>query len=305
LRNQGGRPLPGDEAAHTPAARDFFDVTQEAGLIGQRPLRRRRALHRQSSGQARHPSRPVVDLSELGSNAARRRFMAAFSETLYEANEEPLYLVLSTRRYRHWCLQNRLFLNPLNDLGAHSIAGGDVLTLPDFVTAIDEPPTLIGFFNQMKQEFASARWLYYEGVHAHDPHLSDRDVLLFNTLDYPSYGLAVDLVEKDFEDVMEPDAEALYKIRNHLEHKYLKVQEILIPRTPDTKSSSLWVDRLAYSVQREVFEAKTLRLLRLARAALIYSSLGMHCEEIRRRKNKGKTMTAPMILDIWDDEWKR
>jgi hypothetical protein len=36
----------------------------------------------------------VVDLSELGSSAARRRFMAAFSETLYEANEEPLHLVL-------------------------------------------------------------------------------------------------------------------------------------------------------------------------------------------------------------------
>src|SRR5438034_5251553 len=36
----------------------------------------------------------VVDLSELGSNAARRRFMAAFSEALYETNEEPLHLVL-------------------------------------------------------------------------------------------------------------------------------------------------------------------------------------------------------------------
>ena len=36
----------------------------------------------------------VVDLSELGSNAARRRFMAAFAEALYEANKEPLHLVL-------------------------------------------------------------------------------------------------------------------------------------------------------------------------------------------------------------------
>jgi hypothetical protein len=36
----------------------------------------------------------VVDLSALGSNAARRRFMAAFAEALYEANEEPLHLVL-------------------------------------------------------------------------------------------------------------------------------------------------------------------------------------------------------------------
>ena len=36
----------------------------------------------------------VVDLSELGSAAARRRFMAAFAEAVYEANEEPLHLVL-------------------------------------------------------------------------------------------------------------------------------------------------------------------------------------------------------------------
>jgi hypothetical protein len=36
----------------------------------------------------------VVDLSGLGSNAARRRFMAAFAEALYETNEEPLHLVL-------------------------------------------------------------------------------------------------------------------------------------------------------------------------------------------------------------------
>jgi replicative DNA helicase len=36
----------------------------------------------------------VVDVSELGSSAARRRFMAAFAESLYEANSEPLHLVM-------------------------------------------------------------------------------------------------------------------------------------------------------------------------------------------------------------------
>ena len=36
----------------------------------------------------------VVDLSELGSSAARRRFMSGFSGALYEANTEPLHLVL-------------------------------------------------------------------------------------------------------------------------------------------------------------------------------------------------------------------
>jgi uncharacterized protein len=36
----------------------------------------------------------VVDVSELGSGAARRRFMAAFAEAIYDANKEPLHLVL-------------------------------------------------------------------------------------------------------------------------------------------------------------------------------------------------------------------
>ncbi len=36
----------------------------------------------------------VLDLSELGSAAARRRFMTDFAEALYEANTDPLHLVL-------------------------------------------------------------------------------------------------------------------------------------------------------------------------------------------------------------------
>jgi hypothetical protein len=61
------------------------------------------------------------------------------------------------RAYRDWCLQNPLFLNPLNDLGARAIAAQDILMLPTYVTEIGEPPTFSGFFNQMKQEFVSAR----------------------------------------------------------------------------------------------------------------------------------------------------
>ena len=70
------------------------------------------------------------------------------------------------REYREWALQECLFLNPLNDLDPpHTIAACDVLTLPDFVTPIKEPPTLIGLYNQMKQEFVSARrrWLSMSG----------------------------------------------------------------------------------------------------------------------------------------------
>ena len=41
-----------------------------------------------------HHLASVVDLSDLGSSAARRRFMTAFAEAVYEANTEPLHLVL-------------------------------------------------------------------------------------------------------------------------------------------------------------------------------------------------------------------
>ena len=41
-----------------------------------------------------HPLACVVDVSELGSSAARKVFMTTFAEALYEANTEPLHLVL-------------------------------------------------------------------------------------------------------------------------------------------------------------------------------------------------------------------
>jgi hypothetical protein len=61
------------------------------------------------------------------------------------------------RTYRLWCLNDTLFLNPLNDLGPHRTAARDILHLPSFVTPIDDPPALLGLFNQLKQEFVTAR----------------------------------------------------------------------------------------------------------------------------------------------------
>ena len=43
---------------------------------------------------ATHPLACVVDVSDLGGGGARRVFMTAFAEALYEANTEPLHLVL-------------------------------------------------------------------------------------------------------------------------------------------------------------------------------------------------------------------
>jgi hypothetical protein len=114
----------------------------------------------------------------------------------------------------------------------------------------------------------------------------------------------MDFFDPKIQDVIEPEAQALYLIRNALEHRYLKVHEILPPRAKSGGRADRWTDRLAYSVQREDFERKTLHLLKLVRAAITYLSLGMHREERQRRKGDTSKI-MPMPLDRWSDRWKR
>jgi hypothetical protein len=279
--------------------------------------------------------------------------------------------------YREWCLEKRLFLNPLNDLGAFSIAGQDILNLPNIVTGIDEGPYYLGFFNQMKQEYVSARYLYYEGIKAEETHFSDKDVFLYDTLDYPEYSIGVEkikaayrmvyslfdkiayflteyfdldiktkvyfrnlwywnedynndlkeefkkktnwplrglfwlskdlLSEEGFEEAIDPEARKIATIRNHLEHKYLKMHvELWRGETSKEKDYSLNLkDSLAYSLYRKVFESKTLKLIKLARAALIYLSLAVHREEqVRGEERDNDEIVAPAFLDEFDDKWK-
>lgn len=277
--------------------------------------------------------------------------------------------------YRKWCLQECLFLNPLNDAGPNAIAARDVMQLPTFYTSSDERPVVLGLFNQLKQEFVSARWMYYEGITTHGLHFSDRDVTLYNTLDYPALGLAAekvklafrmsyslfdkiafylnhymklgiaenqvsfrhvwrdkktkqlrpafadtenlafralywlsrDFYDEDLKDTMEPEARACHDLRNHLEHKYLKLHLMELP-APETPPSAfdLFKDDLAHSLTVEDLERRTLRMLKLARSALIYLLLGMHIEEERRRTASGSDgLAAPMPLYMADDVFKQ
>src|SRR5262249_50897784 len=134
--------------------------------------------------------------SEEKKTIEERMDVDAMREQIAAAKQYGLGKSAEERRYRIWCLRNRLFINPLNDLSALPIAACDILTLPSLTTPVGHGlmPSIIGFFNQMKQEFVSARYLYYEGVKATKPHFSDRDVLLYNTLDYPVYSLAAEKI---------------------------------------------------------------------------------------------------------------
>lgn len=94
--------------------------------------------------------------------------------------------------YRKWCLKHVLFLNPLNDVYNHSIKRQDILHLPTIVTDSNEGPRLHGLFNQIKQEYVSARYMIFDALNNPTHHFSDKDVYIVNTLDYPTYGIGIE-----------------------------------------------------------------------------------------------------------------
>jgi hypothetical protein len=116
------------------------------------------------------------------------------------------------------------------------------------------------------------------------------------------FWLAKDLFDEQYGDVIEPEARDYFVIRNRLEHSCLRVHEgvsATIPPDPE-----IFSNRLAYSITRDDFNAKTLRLFKLVRAATIYVLLGMHRAEALRMHDEQKP-PLPMHLDLWEDDWKR
>jgi len=110
------------------------------------------------------------------------------------------------------------------------------------------------------------------------------------------YWLAKDFVEKANDEVAEPQARSLSDIRNHLEHKYLRVTAGESPTAPP--------DDVALMVSREQLERKTVHLLKLARSALIYLAIGVGFEERRREPDRAGTLLEeiPSTPALADDE---
>lgn len=92
------------------------------------------------------------------------------------------------RNYRSWCLENVLFVNPLNDVTGRNVANSDTLFLASLPANGLEPPFAFTLFNQIKQEYVSARYLFFDGLHTYRTHFSDRGNVQMDTLDYAVYG---------------------------------------------------------------------------------------------------------------------
>jgi len=264
------------------------------------------------------------------------------------------------KNYHEWVLKNSLYLNPLNDLFFESAIAHDVLHLPNMLIRKFKAPVFHGFFNEIKQQYITARYLYYqykEELSNNVVHFSDKGRGLVNTLDYPQYGykyeqiknafkmlyslfdkiayfineyfeLGIDrekvyfkniwykdkkinekfenlnnnplrglyFLSKDFyskdEDYLilaDPNAQKMAELRNHLEHKYMKI--IWMNSDP---YDELRYDNLAYLINETEFENKTNRLLKCAREAVIYLSLAIHIEENRNINKDGIVIPIPV-----------
>ncbi len=268
--------------------------------------------------------------------------------------------------YRQWCLENRLFLNPLNELGGHSIAAKDILHTPNITVKTGTNPYFQRFVNQVKQEYVTARLFLFKGIINTALHYSDKAIYLFDTFDNASLSVSTEMVKvsyrmayslfdriaqflnyyldlkikpgdvkfrsfwykdgkrnmglsdefksnvnwpfrglfwlsKDlFEDkngfrrALEPEASDISKIRNFLEHKYFHIDGGESISNSDFKE----ITGFSYSIPIRDFQKKSIKILKLCRAAIIYLLLGLHIEEQKRLKNFDRSKTLVVELPI-------
>lgn len=374
------------------AWRKALSVVPDFGMaLGNRAFGASRYLHalydpwhrtifaRFASSEYRAALQPNAMFCDTGANVARDGYLAELArlEEAFGVTKDDFFVRLgqkhislgrskAERDYRIWCLNHRLFLNPLNDIIELPLAAQDILSMPSITCSVEQqgPPPIIGFYNQLKQEFVSARWSYYAGLTKAKFHFSDREVMLPNTLDYSSLCLAVEELKSSFraayslfdkiayfinqyfqlglpdkkvwfrkiwyepnktdiradlestenwalrglfwlskdlyeesQDTSDPDAQELAYVRNHLEHKFLRIHEFKSAAFSSANSQ----EGLGFSISRSRFQELTFHLLTLSRCALIYLSLAVENEE-RRRSCEG--LTIPMFLPPMDDKWK-
>lgn len=117
-----------------------------------------------------------------------------FKETSFDSDAEA--------DYRNWVLSNHIFINPLSDLPiVEDFIASDIMQLPNMVMSVKEGLNYKyhGMFNNLKQEYISARFLIYETTQLIDtPHYADKETNLVDTADYPSYSIRIEKLKLAF-----------------------------------------------------------------------------------------------------------
>lgn len=274
------------------------------------------------------------------------------------------------KRYRRWCLDNRLFLNPMNDAYTRPVAATDSLSLPTH-RADGVGITFLAAFNQLKQEYIYARWCLFVGLDDQKTHMADRDVLLSSNADSARYSIAIeqvktayraayslldkvaffvcdrweigakrksadfarlwrteakknvesvirpefessqniwlhalyslseDIFNEDVRQFASPDAQELHVVRNALEHRFFKI----VWSRSEVDETSMHHDRLSEQMTFGEFQSKALRVLTMARSAIVYLCLAMHRAEEQREK-QGDTVSVSFGVNHIPDRLK-
>ncbi len=134
------------------------------------------------------------------------------------------------------------------------------------------------FLNDYFQVGLEPQKVSFRGVWFVKRHRDDSEIrpMFKNHRNWPLRGLyflSKDLFDHDFKEVSEPDAAHLAQLRHQLEHRFLSFQNFKTERSTETHRF----------ISIDDFENKALRLLKMAREALIYLSLAMHREEQLRK----------------------
>lgn len=112
------------------------------------------------------------------------------------------------------------------------------------------------------------------------------------------YWISRDLYDS-FEDSPNPQLERIKKVRNALEHKYVKITKGWFP---DREKGE--IDDLALYVNETELYDLTMQLMHIVREAIICLTLCVHAEEQSRQKESGDKIVMPMPLMEYDDNWK-
>lgn len=102
------------------------------------------------------------------------------------------------------------------------------------------------------------------------------------------------------EGAVDPEAKVLNEIRNHIAHKYLRVHDhVLYDAKGDREQNG---DELGYAISDQELEHQVMKLLKLARSALIGLNCAVAHEEVARgRVLEGKGLVASMELFVVKD----
>lgn len=113
--------------------------------------------------------------------------------------------------YREWCLDNHLFLNPLNDLmEKETVFAHDPLVITRCSESNNaaterkhtgvEPPKYFSMLNQLKEEYIYARFLIFEGTErAKEVHYADKNVrITLSSYDYANYSIRLEQIKSAF-----------------------------------------------------------------------------------------------------------